>query len=163
MSNLELAKKIIFLVTRFHNNPEPFTNYYNTFYYCDENTKRSSDLSTQKIYIVSGVHCIRSAGRRHKWINKNTQEDDINDIITFNVPMTQVKLSDTFSIFETIDISNRDDYTEELMFQYSCVYSTDLYNTLEIFLYLKDNCTLPFMMNLGMFDIDEAIGLYKDE
>lgn len=172
MNNMTLGEKITFLVTEFHKNPQPFIALHeaqcqfthhlhdNTIYDECHYEFVSATLGGSILLSTGDVHNQNQNERWH-WIKAF---DDIvifspnstyNDDITYQVPFGGERR--TFTDFLTHE------YTEEEMFQYSTVLSNGAWETLELFVYLKEHCTVPFKMNLSNTKLDLAVEVYKND
>lgn len=168
-TNSVLGEKLASLAQSFYNDPMTFVNYYHTLY--DDHTtpdKYGFDKTTREFYsshVANGEQI--SVGEYH---NSNDNNRYIFEPFQYNIfsfsPNPDSGISQLITLENVMEeqISfNLDDElynTEEGMFQCSLVLSNEAYETLEVFVYLKKYCKIPFKMNLEMFDIDEALSLY---
>lgn len=169
-----LGEKITYLVTEFSKNPQPFAQAYKA------KMAFTHMLFDQSIYDQSGDDFIEAGctdrGGVYLLVGEyaNTLQNErwywpfvLNDIIMFAPQSTtsttltyQEAFAESLPVKETFDFIDKN-YTEEELFQYSTVLTTKALETLELFMYLKDNCTVPFKMNLMAFNIDNAIEVYQ--
>lgn len=168
-----LGEKITYLVTEFHNNPQPFIAAYkarssfthmlfdNTQYeQTHEQFMECSPNDRGGIFILTGTFCNTLENERWLWPSIS---DDMIMYAPQSTCSTKLRYQEAFgSEAEKADFDYLNkDYTEEELFQYSTVLTDKALETLELFLYLKMHCTIPFKINLLAFDIDNAIEVYK--
>lgn len=169
-----LGEKITYLVTEFSKNPQPFAQAYKA------KMAFTHMLFDQSIYDQSGddfieAGCTDRGGtyilvggfantlKNERWYWPSVQDDIImfapqsteNSHLLYNEAFGPPEEKYLFKDFLNTN------YDEGDIFQYSTVLTTKALETLEIFMYLKDNCTVPFKMNLMAFNIDIAVEVYK--
>lgn len=169
-----LGEKITYLVTEFSKNPQPFAQAYKakmafTHMLFDQSIYDQSDedfieagcTDRGGVYLLVGEYANTLQNERWYW---PSVKDDMIMFAPQSTASTKLQYQEAFSeprIKEEFEFINKD-YTEEEMFQYSTVLDQRALETLELFVYLKMHCTVPFKMNLMAFDIDNAVEVYKN-
>lgn len=172
MNTTTLGEKITYLATEFHKNPQPFvaafkanctfTHQFRDSVLYDENNDEFIEASQgAQVLICTGK--FNNTLQNERWHWESVQDDLLmfspqstyNPHLYYQVPFGGDKIQ--FDNFLTHE------YTEEEMFQYSTTLSNGALETLEIFVYLRDNCTVPFKINLAQVNLDLAVEVYKRE
>ena len=169
-----LGEKITYLVTEFNKNPQPFAQAYkakmafthmlfDTSIYdqSDEDFLEAGCTDRGGIYLCTGNFVNTLPNERWFW---PSVRDDMIMFAPQSTANTDLLYNEAFGppeekyVFE--DFLNTT-YDEGDIFQYSTILTTKALETLELFMYLKEHCTIPFKMNLMSFNIDIAVGVYK--
>lgn len=173
MSTTTLGEKVTYLVTEFSKNPQPFAQAYKARMSFTHMLFDTS-FSEQSDYDFIEANCSDRGGyhllvgeyandfQNERWYSPSTM-DDIIIFAPQSTCSTTLQYQEVFTetrIKEVFEFINKD-YTEEELFQYSTVLPQKALETLELFIYLKMNCTVPFRMNLMSFNIDTAVEGYK--
>lgn len=170
MNTMTLGEKITYVVTEFHKNPQPFiaafktncafTHQFRDASLYDENHDEFIEASSGgQVLICTGKFINTLQNERWHWESVSddllmfSPQSTFNDHLYYQVPFGGDKIQ--FDNFLTHE------YTEEEMFQYSTTLSNGALETLEAFVYLKNNCTIPFKINLAMVNLDVAVEVYK--
>lgn len=170
MNTMTLGEKITYLATEFHKNPQPFVAAFKatcTFTHSFRDLQGLDDSDDEFIESSTGGQVLICTGKfnnklqNERWHWAAVQDDLLmfspqstyNPHLYYQVPFGGDKIQ--FDNFLTHD------YTEEEMFQYSTTLSNGALETLEAFVYLKDNCTIPFKINLAKVNLDLAVEVYK--
>lgn len=168
-TNSVLGEKLALLAQSFYNDPMTFVNYYHTLY--DDHTipdKYGFDKTSREFYsscLLSGQQISVGEFNNSNDNNRFIFEPFQNNIFSFS-PNPDAGISQLITLenvmVEKISFNLDDELyqSEEGMFQCSLVLSNEAYETLEVFVYLKKYCRIPFKMNLNLFDLDEALSLY---
>lgn len=172
MNTMTLGEKITYLVTEFHNNPQPFVAAFKST--CNF-TNQFRDISIYGVDATAddfieacrtGDVLICTGQFNEKLKNERLYCSDVQlDLLMF---APRSSYSPHLYHREAFGGSNEQfdnfltrDYTDEEMFQYSTTLSNSALETLEAFKYLKMHCTIPFKINLSKVNLYEAIEVYK--
>lgn len=172
MNTTTLGEKITYLATEFHKNPQPFiaafkTNCTFTHHFHDASLYDETDH--EYIEASQGGQVLICTGQFHNTLQNVRWHWEIvqDDLLIFSPQSTSIDnlhYRVPFGGDEVIfDNFLTHDYTEEEMFQYTTTLSNGALETLEVFVYLKANCTIPFKINLAQVNLDLAVEVYKRE
>lgn len=169
-----LGEKIIYLVTEFSKNPQPFAQAYkakmafthmlfdNSIYdQSDEDFIEAGCTTRGGMFILTGGYANTLQNERWYWPSVS---DDMIMFAPQSTASLDLKYQEAFGPpeekHEFKDFLNTQ-YNEEDIFQYSTVLTNQALDTLELFVYLKEHCTIPFKINLMAFNLDIAVEVYK--
>ena len=170
-----LGEKITYLVTEFSKNPQPFAQAYKakmafTHMLFDQSIYDQSDedfieagcTDRGGVYLLVGEYANTLQNERWYWPSVKDDMIMFAPQSTFDSTLCcQEAFGPDFNKERFPDFLNHT-YTEEEMFQYSTSLADMPLETIELFVYLKMHCTVPFKMNLMAFDIDNAVEVYKN-
>lgn len=175
MNDMTLGEKIVYLVHEYNNNPKILNDLYNAYYKDTDTVHVLTDLdipdreykeSSISTGIIIGVGDLFNKDGNERWIWKSTGTDCWYYSPVPDDGDRRIKYQDAFNArsFDQhiFDLDDKSYSTEEGLFQSSTILTSTAYETVEAFLYIYKYCSIPFKINLGLFDIDIVIGLYKD-
>lgn len=146
-----LMQKIIALVYKFNDNPTPLLEYYSYYKTSDPKIIRAANH-----YVVLGVGKFFVEDTNMHYTNMDNQLV----LKCGNAGQFVIEECHNVSNSKKFDLSNLDRYTPEYMFQEGLFLNEIEYAALESFIYLKRTGCIPFMINLGLIDLDEALDVY---
>jgi len=171
-TNLELAQKLKVLTHKFHANPDVLFEYYNLKIHSWDQTLAAEN----QIHILRNADLqvlISTGGKDSKELCKSYILLDGSHIIKYpghsehpnnNVLHAFDKKSDFFNLKDNrYDLSIPPENEEEFLFQQSLVLPSFVYDSFELMLYIRRTTNLPFMVNLKLLNIDEALGVYDEQ
>lgn len=173
MIHSTLGEKITFLVTEFYKNPQPFIAKYklhsafthslhDTLGYDQQDNEYIEAVKGEQGGVMLGVGQYYNTCQNERWQWLEMHED----IIVF---APQSTYDNNLSFQNAFNPKNdkfelpllNTEYGEDELFQYSTVMSNAGYETLELFLYLKEHCKVPFRIDTRSFSLDLAMEIYK--
>lgn len=164
--NIELAKKIVFFSTEFNKNPSVYVDSDSDLELCTEENSGLQFIQTHSIetgyfHIMSGEFCKTLENMRWLYYDNDNYDLCTSNVISYNGSDCDVRIRDVCNNDYSDKFRIKDvNFSEEYMFQNSLIMNPYMYDSLEMYLYFKENCTVPFKINLSLFNIDEAVRLY---
>lgn len=171
LANSTKGEKIAFLAQSFYDNPELLCNTMDFEYHDHHMTDQYGyDVTGREFYAAMNNDTgsiIISVGEYHNSEDMSRWKFDPfkNDILTFHTNPDCNEFNYSYETLGHKDVFYLDDElfsSEEGLFQQSTILCDVAFETLEIYLHLRRECSIPFKMNLSLFDLDAAVRVYID-